>query len=418
MAFVNDRACGTGTRRDSVACVAGKRWRIAGVVALSAGAAAACSSGPAAGGAGAGDGAAVDGQVRLDVALRDRSGEHAYADAVPPGAPGAPLQGVEGVWTWIDFPDSRCRDGSSTGLGLNVSRASPNVMVFLDQGGACFDPRVCPFNASSYGANEFGGGMSEGIFNRADPDNPVRDYSFVFIPYCTGDVHSGNQPSGSIDGVGPQQFVGYKNLDVFLARVVPTFSDAKRVLFAGSSAGGFGVLLNADHAARWFAPIPVTVLSDSGPPMPAAVVEPCLQQKWNDLWGFQRSVLADCAGDCPSANDYMIDDLFHFVWRYPDYRIALISSTQDAIDDLFFSFGYMNCTADTTIPGAIYEAGLVDLRNELQQAGQGSFSTYYIPGTGHIWLMTDAGFATSVGGVPLKRWVGDLLGGASVSVGP
>jgi hypothetical protein len=394
--------------------------RFSGVVALITAAAAACSSGHGAGGTGAGvDGGVVDGEVRLDVAPRDRSGEHAYPDAAPPGALGAPLQGVAGAWTWIDFPDSRCRDGSSTGLGLNISRASPNVVVFLDQGGACFDPRLCPFNASSYGASDFGAGMSEGIFNRADPDNPLRDYSFVFIPYCTGDVHSGNNPSGSVDGVGPQQFVGYKNLDVFLARVVPTFSDAKQVLFAGSSAGGFGVLLNADHAARWFEPIPVTVLSDSGPPMPAAVVEPCLQQKWNDLWGFQRAVLGDCAGDCPYSNDYMIDDLFHFVWRYPSYRIALISSMQDATDDLFFSFGYMNCTSTSaTIPGDIYEAGLVDLRNELQQAGQSSFSTYYIPGTSHIWLMTDAAFATSVAGVPLKQWVGNLLAGASVSVGP
>jgi hypothetical protein len=403
--------------------VIGRRWRISGVVALAliAGAAAACSSDHGTAGADA----AVDGPVQLDVAPRDRNGDHAYPDAAPPGALGAPLQGSEGAWTWIDFPDSRCRDGSSTGLGLNLSHASPNVMVFLDQGGACFDSRLCPFNASSYGASDFATGMSEGIFsegvfNRADPDNPLRLWSFVFIPYCTGDVHSGNNPSGSVDGVaGTQQFVGYKNLDAFLARVVPTFSGAQQALFAGSSAGGFGVLLNADHAARWFAPTPVTVLSDSGPPMPAAVVEPCLQQKWNDLWGFQRAVLGDCAGDCPYTNDYMIDDLFHFVWRYPSYRIALISSMQDATDDLFFSFGYLNCTSQsTTIPADVYQAGLVDLRNELQQAGQGSFSTYYIPGTSHIFLMSDAGFATSVAGVPLKQWVGNLLAGASVSVGP
>jgi hypothetical protein len=399
--------------------VVASRWRLSGVAALIAGAAAACSSDHAAGGGGAVD-AAADGPVHLDVVPRDRSGEHAYPDAAPPGALGTPLQGVEGAWTWIDFPDSRCRDGSSTGIGINLSHASPNVMVFLDQGGACFDSRLCPFNNSSYGAANFGAGMSEGVFNRTDPDNPVRDWSFVFVPYCTGDVHSGNNPSGSVDGVaGTQQFVGYKNLDVFFARVVPTFSGAKQVLFTGSSAGGFGVLLNADHAARWFAPIPVTVLSDSGPPMPAAVVEPCLQQKWNDLWGFQRAVLGDCAGDCPYTNDYMIDDLFHFVYRYPSYRIALISSMQDATDDLFFSFGYLNCTStSTTIPADVYEAGLLDLRNELQQAGEGSFSTYYIPGADHIYLMSDTAFATSVGGVPLKQWVGNLLGGASVSVGP
>jgi hypothetical protein len=32
--------------------------------------------------------------------------------------------------------------------------------------------------------------------------------------------------------------------------------------------------------------------------------------------------------------------------------------------------------------------------------------------------MSDSGFATGVNGVPLKQWVGDLLGGAVSHVGP
>ena len=31
-----------------------------------------------------------------------------------------------------------------------------------------------------------------GIFDLADPRNAVRDWSMVFVPYCTGDVHSGS----------------------------------------------------------------------------------------------------------------------------------------------------------------------------------------------------------------------------------
>ena len=72
------------------------------------------------------------------------------------------------------------------------------------------------------------------------------------------------------------------------------------MLFAGSSAGGFGVLLNADHVARWFAPIPVTVLSDSGPAMPTSVVEPCLEQAWHDTWGFDQGVMLIWAQIAPA----------------------------------------------------------------------------------------------------------------------
>jgi Pectinacetylesterase len=347
---------------------------------------------------------------------RDHDPGYMYPDAGPPGPLGTPLPATtEGEWSWVDFPDTRCRDGSPTGLAVNLSTTSPNVMVFLDQGGACFNPATCPFNLAAANATNFVPQL-QGIFNRNDPDNPVRTWSFVFVPYCTGDVHAGNRADGSIEGVGGQQFLGYANLDAFLSRIVPTFAGARQVLFAGSSAGGFGVLLNSDHVARWFAPVPVTVLSDSGPPMPNSVAAPCLQQSWHDLWGFDRGAMLDCGVDCPSSSDYMIDFVLHFGWRYPSYRGGLISSSQDATIGLFLGFGQKDCAGGTLAPGA-FQAGLLAFRGQVQAQGT-PFGTYYIPGTQHIWLLSDSGFTASVSGVPLKQWLADLLAGTVRHVGP
>ncbi|MFL5305796.1 MAG: pectin acetylesterase-family hydrolase [Polyangia bacterium] len=347
---------------------------------------------------------------------RDHDPGYMYPDAGPPGPLGTPLPATtEGEWSWVDFPDTRCRDGSPTGLAVNLSTTSPNVMVFLDQGGACFNAATCPFNLAAANATNFVPQV-QGIFNRNDPDNPVRTWSFVFVPYCTGDVHAGNRADGSIEGVGGQQFLGYANLDAFLSRIVPTFAGARQVLFAGSSAGGFGVLLNSDHVARWFAPVPVTVLSDSGPPMPNSVAAPCLQQSWHDLWGFDRGAMLDCGVDCPSSSDYMIDFVLHFGWRYPSYRGGLISSSQDATIGLFLGFGQKDCAGGTLAPGA-FQAGLLAFRGQVQAQGT-PFGTYYIPGTQHIWLLSDSGFAASVSGVPLKQWLADLLAGTVRHVGP
>jgi hypothetical protein len=272
---------------------------------------------------------------------REHDPDTAYPEAGPPGAVGAPLPGmIQRQWGWVAFPETHCRDGSPTGIALNMSAASPNVVLFLDQGGACFNPATCVLNAAAFGLADFVPQV-EGLFNRDDPDNPVRDWSFVFIPYCSGDVHAGNRSDGDVAGVGPQEFLGYSNLDAFLSRIVPTFAGAQQVLFAGSSAGGFGVLLNADHVARWFAPIPITVLSDSGPPMPTTVVEPCLQQAWHDSWGFDQGVMRDCGGDCPSSSDYMIDQVLHFGWRYPTYRgglTAVVSSRRRRTETSACSF--------------------------------------------------------------------------------
>lgn len=341
------------------------------------------------------------------------------------GGSGQALTGPDKTWTWIDFADAHCRDGSSTGLGLNLSSSSPNLMIFLDQGGACFNSLTCAANAASYGASDFGSGLSGGIFDRNDTANPLRDTSFVFIPYCTGDVHAGNNPSGSVSGVtGTQEFVGYKNLDVFLRRLVPTFTRATQVLLAGSSAGGFGALMNAHHVARAFAGIPVTVLDDSGPGMPSTVVPACLQQRWRTLWGLDQTVLADCGGDCPNANEYMLDLALHYAKAYPQAHAGLISSTQDATISLFFGFGASNCAAiiPTPVSGTSYTNGLTSFRASVDAAGA-SLATYYISSptsdaTHHIWLMGSTYYAKSVGGTDLRSWVGSLLAGTAQHVGP
>lgn len=362
-----------------------------------------------------------------DLARRDRVAEHGYDDAARPGVLGEPLAGSDRQWTWVSFPEAHCRDGSATGIGLNLSSTSKNLVLFLDQGGACFDPLTCAQNASGYDAASFATDTNRhwfdtGIFNRTDPDNPARDWSFVLVPYCTGDVHSGNQPSGVVPMLGPQEFSGYHNLDVFLSRVVPTFSDAQQVLFAGSSAGGFGALLNADHVARWFAPVPITVISDSGPPMPTSAVAPCLEKRWLDTWGLDRGPMLDCGVDCPSSSDYMVDQVLHFGWRYPTYRAGLISSTGDETIRMFFSFGVNDCNPDritaANVSPEAYLAGLTSLRDTMT-AEHASFGTFLLGGqTRHIWLMDDIPFAASVGGTSIKQWVGALLNGNVTNVGP
>src|ERR1700760_689819 len=55
-------------------------------------------------------------------------------------ATGMPLtEAVEGTWTWIDFPNTTCRDGSPSGIGVIKNSASTKLMIYLEGGGACFD---------------------------------------------------------------------------------------------------------------------------------------------------------------------------------------------------------------------------------------------------------------------------------------
>lgn len=41
-----------------------------------------------------------------------------------------------------------------------------------------------------------------GVFDLANPRNPVADWSFVYVPYCTGDIHSGSRTAARPDATG------------------------------------------------------------------------------------------------------------------------------------------------------------------------------------------------------------------------
>src|SRR4029079_15086682 len=122
-------------------------------------------------------------------------------------------------WTWIPFTDSKCRDGSPTGIGVRLHPGSNTLVIWLNGGGACFSGASCLVNPRSFGLTDFQdtvrviasrkGHLKQGIFERTSASNPVRDWNQVYIPYCTGDLHAGHAPNKSVPGViGLQQFVG------------------------------------------------------------------------------------------------------------------------------------------------------------------------------------------------------------------
>ena len=70
--------------------------------------------------------------------------------------------------------------------------------------------------------NSFGG-----IFNFDNPLNPLRDYSFVVVPYCTGDGHLGNAVTDYGDGMVVRHN-GFVNANTALAEAVDRFGRGHR----------------------------------------------------------------------------------------------------------------------------------------------------------------------------------------------
>ena len=163
----------------------------------------------------------------------------------------SPIAATADVWTWEPFSDAFCGDGSTVGIGINPSSTGTRVLIYMEGGGACYDELTCytlqtaayfttgysesAFNSEATDTNYLA--QSGGLFDRTSATNPFKDYSFVYVPYCTGDVHAGNNVTQL--GTNTAHFVGFNNMKAFLNRLYPTFRSADRVVLAGSSAGGF-----------------------------------------------------------------------------------------------------------------------------------------------------------------------------------
>lgn len=158
-----------------------------------------------------------------------------------------------------DATGTRCGDGSPYAFWIRLAPAgSPveKVVVFLPGGGSCLDGPDCAATKPDL-FESINDAMSQaGLMSNTKPDNPFLNWTKVFLPYCTQDLHIG----GGVTDVFPEITVyryGARNIqaslryvrDVLWAQMDTTVPggfrpDRLQVLLSGSSAGGFGAAYN------------------------------------------------------------------------------------------------------------------------------------------------------------------------------
>jgi len=305
-------------------------------------------------------------------------------------------------------------------------------MIYLEGGGACFNAETCAFTPRNINELVVGETMetvraverpqvpwTEGIFDTSRAENPVRTWNMVYVPYCTGDTHAGTRPNATVPGLPqPQQFVGYRNMTAFLARIIPTFASADKVLLTGTSAGGVGAAANFNQAQDGFGHVPVVLLDDSGPIFSDEFLSVCLQKRMRDLWGLNGSLPPDCA-DCFPASGGNLGAAAPFLEKkYPDAVAGFVSSLEDSVMRFFFSWGENECRV-ATYSREKYTRGVVDMRDH-HGFDPAHFGTFFMPGKRHTHIFRERFYTETVGGMTLAQWTGELLAGkpVRVSAGP
>jgi cysteine-rich repeat protein len=318
------------------------------------------------------------------------------------------------TWRYFEIPGTKCIDGTPAGFSVNFNPSSTKLVVYLEGGGACFN-QFCE-SLFTRGANEPATG---GIFDRGNPANPMRDWTWVYVPYCSGDVYAG-QAETMLAGK-MRSFAGYSNITAFLERLVPSF-DVDQVVLSGSSAGGFGAAVNYPQAQRAFGSVPVALIDDSGPPMSAEVFPPCLQSLWRTVWGLDKTIIKECGDDCPSGDDFIADAFDHALREFPTMQGGVFSSTGDQTIRTFAGYGWsggynMCANVPSAVTSAIYTAGLTELRTRVMTDSPG-LGTYFVGGSGHTILRSGNFYTTKIGEATVAQWVTSAIAGTASHLGP
>jgi len=299
--------------------------------------------------------------------------------------------------------DCQCSDGSE--FSFWVREADPRRVVFFFQdGGNCFSAETCDPDSGLYNTTITEGPDAGGVFDSADERNPFADYTIVFVPYCTGDVHLGNatteySPSLTI------QHKGYVNGTAALDYLAATFPGATDVAVMGESAGSVAAPLYAGLVSDRLPDARITVLANGSGGTPDLPDD--LSGRMMAAWGTANALPAWPENTGMTAELWSVPELFIRSGRHdPEIVFARVDYAYDARQQLGFSlFG-------------VPEEDLVAVidRNETQVEGVGvNLLSYIAPGSDHTALSDGAFYTETVNGEVLVDWVTRLIERAPVA---
>ena len=196
-------------------------------------------------------------------------------------------------WTWQTIRVSAasgavCGNGSPYKFFVNRVPHTRNTVIYMEGGGACWDYASCTGQSGIRGARN-PNGIPDDYMSLANPGaslvspfvtriNPLdtaktQNWNMVYIPYCTGDVYSGdrvavyNDPSGR-NAPLVWHHSGLRNTRAVVAWLKNNLPRPTQMLSTGCSAGGTGSLTNYAPLRRDLAPTRGFLINDSGPIFP------------------------------------------------------------------------------------------------------------------------------------------------------
>ncbi|MDP6661556.1 MAG: pectin acetylesterase-family hydrolase [Candidatus Thalassarchaeaceae archaeon] len=301
--------------------------------------------------------------------------------------------------------DCQCSDGSN--YSFWTRHADPSrVVLYFQGGGGCWNDYSCQFEGGTYKTTvgEWDNPSTAssvysnngGIFNFNNEDNPFADWSFVFVPYCTGDIHIGATVT-EYEG-GPVSHNGHVNSQTAYAHMLETYPLATQIFVTGSSAGSppspfYGALASDDYPEA-----SIAVFNDgSGGLFSNNTYD------FYEIWGLNSS-MADFPVDGLNFNEMTSADLILRAWAHDnDIRFARFDDSYDNTMRYFNALLENDVTLD-------YKSVIISADSQIEEAGM-PYSGYLSPGQAHTILTSERFYTLEVEGQPFLEWFTSFVEG-------
>lgn len=323
--------------------------------------------------------------------------------------PIAPLGSLQPGWNRIaGGPRTTCAYGTPYALFVQVGDPQ-KLMIYFQGGGACWDAATCDSRSKAHVFKPAVGEREQpyrtGILDLANPENPVRGYTKVFVPYCTGDLHLGARtvrfdiPATATDSahIFEIHHNGAPNAMAALEWAFAHVPSPETIVVTGESAGSVPTPVYAAVMSKHYPRARVVQLGDgSGSYVSASGIT----MSWRGL-PFLRSLNALPGLDSATLT---YPGLYSLAARSSSrITFAEINSAQDSTQAF-----YLRATdrSSPTVPVLLAQ------NYATIQRAVPAFRSYTVPGVTHTIIPRAQFYTTSVDGIRLRDWVDALINGA------
>jgi Pectinacetylesterase len=285
-----------------------------------------------------------------------------------------------------------------------------NLVIFFQGGGACWDYMNCVAvpTYTQYQSEElymFSNDMAgRGIFDQTRKDNPFKDWGFVYIPYCTGDLFWG---ANDANYYGYEiRHHGFVNFKAVLEYLENNTNYPGKIFVTGSSAGSYGATMAFPYVKQSFPWSNVYLLGDAGNGVLGGTFPTQGIYNWDvqlPEWIFPEGY----------EESMTLPDVYTAIAaEYPWSRFAQYTTAYDWNQTFFY-----NVMLNINNPGAWgawplvwcdWHAQMLDFAYDTA-AGAPNYRYYIAAGTDHTIMMSNKFFTEETGGMSYAQWINEMI---------